>query len=62
MTLLELIVAIGILVILASAALPLVHVTIQRNREAELHRDLREIRNAIGRPLVVTVQDGTSSN
>ena len=62
MTLLELIVAIGILLVLATAALPLVHVTIQRNREAELHRDLREIRNAIGRPLVVTVQDGTSSN
>jgi general secretion pathway protein G len=47
MTLLELIVAIGILVILAGAALPLVHATIQRDREAELHRDLREIRNAI---------------
>jgi len=47
MTLLELIIAIGILVILAGAALPLVHVTIQREREAELHRDLREIRNAI---------------
>lgn len=47
MTLLELIIAIGILLILASAALPLVHVTVQREREAELHRDLREIRNAI---------------
>lgn len=47
MTLLELIIAIGILLILASAALPLVHATIQREREAELHRDLREIRNAI---------------
>ena len=47
MTLLELIIAIGILVILAGAALPLVRVTIQREREAELHRDLREIRNAI---------------
>jgi general secretion pathway protein G len=49
MTLLELIIAIGILVILAGAALPLVHVTIQREREAELHRDLREMRNAIDR-------------
>ena len=49
MTLLELIVAIGILLVLATAALPLVHVTIQRNREAELHRDLREMRNAIDR-------------
>lgn len=47
MTLLELIIAIGILLVLASAALPLVHVTIQRQREAELHHDLREIRNAI---------------
>ena len=49
MTLLELIVAIGILLVLATAALPLVHVTIQRQREAELHRDLREMRNAIDR-------------
>jgi general secretion pathway protein G len=47
MTLLELIIAIGILLILASAALPLMRVTVQRQREAELHRDLREIRNAI---------------
>lgn len=49
MTLLELIVAVGILVILAGAALPLVRATIQREREAELHRDLREMRNAIDR-------------
>jgi len=49
MTLLELIVAIGILLVLATAALPLVHATIQRQREAELHRDLREMRNAIDR-------------
>jgi general secretion pathway protein G len=49
MTLLELIVAIGILLILASAALPLVHATIQRERESELHRDLREMRDAIDR-------------
>lgn len=47
MTLLELIIAIGILGILAGAALPLVRATIQREREAELQRDLREIRNAI---------------
>ena len=49
MTLLELIIAIGILLILASAALPLVRVTIQREREADLHRDLRKMRNAIDR-------------
>jgi type II secretory pathway pseudopilin PulG len=48
-TLLELIIAIGILVILAGAALPLVRATIRREREAELHRDLREMRNAIDR-------------
>jgi general secretion pathway protein G len=49
MTLLELIIAIGVLAILAGAALPLARVTVQREREAELHRDLREIRNAIDR-------------
>jgi len=47
MTLLELILACTILLILSSAALPLVRITIVRAREAELHRDLREIRNAI---------------
>jgi general secretion pathway protein G len=47
MTLLELIIAIGILAILAGAALPLARFTMKRDREAELHRDLREIRNAI---------------
>jgi general secretion pathway protein G len=47
MSLLELIIACSILLILASAAEPLVRVTIVRSREAELHRDLREIRNAI---------------
>ena len=49
MTLLELIIACAILFILASAAEPLVRVTIVRSREAELHRNLREIRNAIDR-------------
>lgn len=47
MTLLELIIACAILMILASAAEPLVRITIVRSREAELHRNLREIRNAI---------------
>jgi general secretion pathway protein G len=47
MTLLELIIAIAIMLILASAALPLMRATVQRQREAELHRDLREMRNAI---------------
>lgn len=49
MTLLELIIACSILLILASAAEPLVRITIVRSREAELRRDLREMRNAIDR-------------
>lgn len=49
MTLLELIIATGILVILASAAMPLARVTIKRRQEAELHRVLREMRTAIDR-------------
>jgi general secretion pathway protein G len=49
MTLLELIIAIGILAILASAAMPLARITVQREREAELHRVLREMRNSIDR-------------
>jgi len=47
MTLLELIIACTILLILAGAAEPMIRVTIVRSREAELRRDLREIRNAI---------------
>jgi general secretion pathway protein G len=47
MTLLELIIACSILVILASAALPIFRFTIIRSRETELRRDLREMRNAI---------------
>lgn len=49
MTLLELIIACSILLILASAALPVARYSIVRQREAELHRDLREMRNAIDR-------------
>ena len=47
MTLLELIIASTVLLILASAAEPLIRITIVRSREAELRRDLREMRNAI---------------
>lgn len=47
MTLLELIIACTILLILAGAAEPMIRVTIVRSREAELRRNLREIRNAI---------------
>jgi len=49
LTLLELIIASTLLLILASAALPLVRITIVRSREAELRRELREMRNAIDR-------------
>ena len=48
-TLLELIIACSVLLVLSSAAMPLVRVTIVRSREAELRRDLREMRNAIDR-------------
>ena len=49
MTLLELIIACTILLILAAAAEPMIRVTIVRSREAELRRELREMRNAIDR-------------
>jgi len=49
LTLLELILACSILLILASAAMPLAQMTIRRQRESEMRRDLRELRNAIDR-------------
>jgi len=49
MTLIELILACGILLVLSSAALPLAQNTIRRSRETELRRDLREMRDAIDR-------------
>lgn len=48
-TLLELIIASAIMVVLASAALPVVRITIVRTKEAQLHKDLREMRDAIDR-------------
>ena len=48
-TLLELIIASFVLLILASAALPVVRVTMVRSKEEQLHKSLREIRNAIDR-------------
>jgi general secretion pathway protein G len=47
LTLLELIIAASILLILASAALPVFKFTVIRAKETELRRDLREMRNAI---------------
>jgi general secretion pathway protein G len=49
LTLIELVLACGILLILSSAAVPLARVTIKRQRESELRRELREMRDAIDR-------------
>ena len=46
-TFIELLVVTTILIVLASAIMPLARVTLQREREVELHRALREIRLAI---------------
>lgn len=46
-TFIELLVVTTILIVLASAVMPLARVTIQRTREAELRRSLREMRTAI---------------
>ena len=46
-TFIELMVVTAIIMILASVAVPLAQVTAQREREAELHRALREMRTAI---------------
>ena len=49
MTLLELIIACAILLVLSSAALPIARYTIIRQKESELRRDLREMKDAIDR-------------
>ena len=49
MTLLELIIACSILMILAGAAVPVARFSVRRQKEAELHRVLREMRQAIDR-------------
>lgn len=46
-SLIELVVATGIMLVLAGAALPIARVSIRRTREAELHYDLRMMRQAI---------------
>jgi len=47
LTLIEMLVALVIVSILASAALPFAEMTLKRNKELELKRSLRTIRNAI---------------
>src|SRR5947207_8707572 len=47
--LLELIIALSLLLVLASAALPVFRYTAVRHKEFELRRDLREMRDAIDR-------------
>ncbi|HWR16510.1 MAG TPA: type II secretion system protein [Terriglobales bacterium] len=49
LTLVELIVAITIMAILAVAALPLARVSVRREKERELRRDLWDMRDAIDR-------------
>src|SRR5437763_5540255 len=49
MTLLGLIIACAILLILASAAMPVARYTVKRQKEVELRRELREMRDAIDR-------------
>jgi general secretion pathway protein G len=46
-SLIELLVVASIILVLASAVMPLMRVATQRQRELELHRALREIRTAI---------------
>jgi len=47
MTLLELIIAASVLLILTSAALPVIRYTVVRQKEYELRQDLRQMRDAI---------------
>jgi general secretion pathway protein G len=65
MTLIELMAACAILIILATVAMPMQRVVVKRRKEAELHYDLRQIRDAIDRykddadKNLFTVQAGT---
>ena len=49
LTLIELILTCGILLILSTAAIPMFRMTVQHRKESELRYDLREMRNAIDR-------------
>ncbi len=46
-TLIELVVTVAIVGILASVAMPMLKVTVQRTKESELHNNLRQIREAV---------------
>jgi general secretion pathway protein G len=46
-TLIEMVIAAAIVGLLATVALPLAEVTVQRNKEQDLRRSLREVRGAI---------------
>jgi general secretion pathway protein G len=46
-TLIELVVTVAIIGVLTGAAMPLVQLTVQRERESELHQSLRVLRRAI---------------
>lgn len=46
-TFIELVIATAVIMVLASAALPLARVSIRRQQENELRRDLRDLRTAI---------------
>lgn len=46
-TLIELVVTVAIVALLATVALPMAELTVQRSKEYELHRALREIRSGL---------------